>query len=47
MKLYQGYVFLTNLYKVTYNLHYLTLPIKLYNTSYKSWAPLSTINTLI
>lgn len=35
---------LTNLYKVTYNLHYLTLPIKLYNTSYAPWAPLPVIN---
>lgn len=44
MNLYPGDVFITNLYKVTYNLHYLTLLIKLYNTSYASWAPLSIIS---
>jgi len=33
-----------DLYKVTYNLHYLTLPSKLYSTSYASWAPLPIIS---
>jgi hypothetical protein len=44
MNLHSGDIFLMNLYKMTYNLHYLTLLIKLYNTNYASSALLSVIN---